>query len=760
VIKVESDESKLNEDEVKIVRTSSTFDCGGRCPFSVHVKNGKIIRIEGDNLVGEEDQLRTCLRCRAIRHHIYSPERILYPMKRDGPKGSGKYKRVSWDEALDEIADKMIQIKEKYGNGAFFTQLSGGYIGAFHSPPLAMIRLFYAYGGACIHHGNVSSEGAVWACMATYGPPTKPGTPPGSPFVGHGREDMSNSKLIVLLGWDPARMISGSDAIYNLIKAHEKGIKIISINPRYSDTDIACADDWIPIIPGTDTAMMAAWANVMIKENLHDQAFLDKYTHGFDKFKEYVMGQEDGIEKTPEWAEKICGIPAEKIREVAREYATTKPACLMDCQGPARSARGEQYIRMAITMSAMTGNIGKSGGSACGGLMGIPMAHMFFGPMVPPSQMNLVEINHPGKKRTGGSVNLQDRLITKVHSNKMFHAMLKGKSGGYPFDIKFLWAAGNDFLNQLGNINASIEGLKNLEYQVSNELFMTPQARYADMILPVTSVMERNDIGRPWPSGPYFVYMNKAIEPMGECKSDVEITELIAEKLGIENFKHLEDERVLRQFVRKTPDIKKHKVDYAKYKEDGIWRMPQDEPYVAFKKQIEEPELYPFNTPSGKIEIYSQRVADVGDPDLPPIPKYLSHWEDRFDPLYEKYPLQMISPHPKNRVHSELNEVDWLREVVPQRAWINPVDAEARGIKMGDEIYVWNDRGILATEAWVTKRIVTGAIAIPEGAWFTPDEKGIDRGGCPNTLTKDEYSPGGASALKTCLVQVGKESPR
>ncbi|MHA1467304.1 MAG: molybdopterin-dependent oxidoreductase, partial [Promethearchaeota archaeon] len=265
---MQNDEVQPNEDDVKIIRTSSTFDCGGRCPLLVHVKNGKIIRIEGDNLVGEEDQLRTCLRCRALRHHIYSPKRILYPMKRDGPKGSGKYKRVSWDEALDEIADKMIQIKEKYGNSAFFTQLSGGYIGAFHSPPLAMIRLFYAFGGAGIHYGNVSSEGAVWACMATYGPPTKPGTPPGSPFVGHGREDMLNSKLIILLGWDPARMISGTDSVYNLIKAHEKGIKVISINPRYSDTDIACADEWIPIIPGTDTAMMAAWANVMIKENL------------------------------------------------------------------------------------------------------------------------------------------------------------------------------------------------------------------------------------------------------------------------------------------------------------------------------------------------------------------------------------------------------------------------------------------------------------------------------------------------------------
>ncbi len=747
---MESKDIKPNDDEVKIIRTTSSFDCGGRCPLLMHVKNGKIIKIEGDDLVGDEEQLRTCLRCRALRHHIYSPERILYPLKRDGPKGSGKFKRVSWDEAMTEIAENLIKVKEKYGNGSIFMSMSGGYIGAFHSPPIAMVRALMPFGGFSMHHGNVSSEGAVWACLTSYG----------NVFVGHTRDDLPNSKLIILLGWDPARMISGTDAIYNLVKAHEKGTKIISINPRYSDTDIAVADEWIPIIPGTDSAMMAAWANVMIKENLQDQAFLDKYTVGFDKFKEYVMGDEDGIEKTPEWAEKICGVPAQKIRDLAREYATTKPACLMDCQGPARSARGEQYIRMAITMTTMTGNIGKHGGSACGGLMGTPYAHLFFGPMIPPSKRNAVEENFPGKKSVGGGINLQDRLIVRVHSNRMFDAMLKGKAGGYPFDIKFYWGNNNNFLNQLGDCNASVKGLKNLDYQVACELFMTPQARYADMILPVTSVMERQDITRPWPSGPYFMYINRAIERMGECKSDVEISELLAEKLGIEDFKHLDEDKVIRRWIRNVKDIKAHGVDYKKYKEDGIWRIPLKEPHVAFKKEIEDPENHPFKTPSGKIEIYSQRVADIGDPDLPPIPKYLSHWEDRYDPLYEKYPLQMISPHPKNRVHSELAEVDWLQEVLPQRAWINTVDAEARGIKMGDEIYVWNDRGILATEAWVTKRIVKGVIAIQEGAWYTPDEKGIDRGGCPNTLTKAEYSPGGASALKTCLVQVDKESPR
>jgi len=746
---MQNEEINSNDNEVKFVRTTSAFDCGGRCPLKFHVKNGKIIRVEGDDLVDEENQLRTCVKCRALRKHIYHPERLKYPMKRVGPKGEGKFERISWDEALDEIAEKLKYTKEKYGNEAIFLPMSGGYIGAYHHPVVAMIRLFTHFGGYSSHHGNISSEGAVWATQAQYM----------SPFVGHSREDMLNSKLIILWGWNPARMNSGTDTIYYLVKAHEKGAKVISINPKYSDTDVVVADQWIPIVPGTDVAMMVAMANVMITENLHDQSFLDKYTVGFDKFKEYVMGQEDGVEKTPEWAEKICKVPAETIRELAREYATTKPAALMDCQGPARSAMGGQYNRGAMTLSAMTGNVGRKGGAACGGLMGIPMAHMFFGPFIMPPSRNPVEENHPDRISVRGSVNLQHRLRTRVHSNNMFDQILEGKEGGYPYDIKFGWFAGNNFLNQLGNTNRNAEALKKLDYMVSVELFMTPTARYADIILPTTSIAERSDLTRPWPSGPYFGYMNKAIEPIGECKHDITIAELLAEKLGIEDFKKVDETRQLKKFWRGTMDIKKNISDYEKYKEDGIWRVKLDEPYVAFKKQIEDIENNPFKTPSGKIEIYSQKVADVNDPNMPPIPKYLSTWEDRFDPLTEKYPLQMLSPHPKIRVHSELYHVEWLKEVEPHRCWINSADAEPRGIKTGDLLYVHNDRGILSIEARVTERIIPGVILIHEGAWYTPDEEGIDRGGNPNTLTKNAYSPDGACCLKTCLVQVSKDKP-
>lgn len=731
------------EDSIKIVRTSSAFDCGGRCPLKFHVEEGKIIRIEGDD-AEEPQQLRTCLRCRALRHYVYNSERLMYPLKRIGPKGNGEFKQITWDEALDEIANKLNEVKEKYGNESIFLVSGGGYLGALHDGTYAMMRLLTQYGGYSTHYGNVSSEGAVYATKAMYG----------SPFVGHSREDLLNSKLIILWGWDPARMISGTDTIYNLVKAKEAGIKIVAIDPRYHDTAALLAEQWIPIYPGTDTAMMVAMAHVIIRENLQDQAFLDKYTLGFEKFKEYVMGDEDGIPKTPEWAEKITSVPAETIINLAREYATTKPAALMDCQGPARSEMGNIYNRGAITLSAMTGNIGKHGGSAAGGLMGIPYGHMFFGARVPPPYKNPVEAK---AKSVRGSLNLQDRFITRCHTNKIFDAIMKGKEGGYPFDIKFAWFANNNFLNQLGNTNKSAEALKKLDYMVSAEIFLTPTARYADIILPVTTIAEKSDITRPWPSGPYFIFNNQAIEPLGECKSDIRIAEELADKLGVEDFeKYPKVDKILKALVRMPADTRKNIRNFKKYKEDGIHRLTIEEPYVAFKKQIEDPENNPFQTPSGRIEIFSKRIAELNDPKNPPVPKYINTREDKFDPLTEKYPLQVISPHPPNRVHSELYLVDWLREVEPHRVWINSIDAEKRDIKTGDLVLVYNHRGKILIPAWVTERIIPGVISIYEGAWYDPDEDGIDRGGCVNVLTDDSYAPGGASALKTCLAEVKK----
>ncbi len=727
--------------DVKIVRTTSTFDCGGRCPLKLHVKDNLILRVEGDD-IAEPEQLRTCLRCRALRQYVHHAQRLMYPLKRIGKRGEGKFERISWDEALETLAGQLTRVKETYGNEGIFLATGGGYLAGLHNGGFAAQRLMNQFGGCVTHYGNISSEGAVWASLTQYG----------SVMVGHSREDLLNSKLVILWGWDPARMISGTNTMYHVIRARENGARVIAIDPRYHDTAATVADEWIPILPGTDTAMMVAMANVMIRENLVDQPFLDRYTVGFNRFKEYVLGHEDGVEKTPQWAAEICGVETDTIIRLAREYAGTKPAALMDCQGPARSAMGEQYNRCAATLSAMTGNVGRPGGSACGGLMGIPVGHMFRMSAIPPGK-NPFEQDGPNVK---GTLDIRMRVIKRIHINKIFDAVLEGKQGGYPADIKLMWSMCNNYLNQTGNSNKAARALQKLEFFCAQELFMTAQARYADLLLPVTSAAERSDLTRPWPSGPYFTFMNRALEPLGECKSDLDIVSELAERLGFEGFNpHTEDEW-LKLFVDLNPEYQQHIKDYEKFRKDGIHRVKLDEPIIAFKEQIDDIEKNPFPTPSGKIEIFSQRVADLNKTDTPPIPKYMPTPEDRHDSLFEKYPLQLLTPHPKNRVHSELYMVPWLREVEEHRAWINPVDAEPRGIKDGDEIYVFNDRGKVAIKAWLTERIIPGVVCIFEGAWYNPDKDGIDRGACANTLTKDAYSGGGAAVLNTSLVEVEK----
>ncbi|MFC1864513.1 molybdopterin-dependent oxidoreductase [Chloroflexota bacterium] len=728
-------------DVVEITRTASTFNCGGRCPLRLHISGGTIVRVEGDDAEGAE-QLRSCLRCRALRHWVYHPDRLKYPMKRAGCKGEGAFERITWDEALETIARQLKHVKQTYGNSSIFLS-GGGYNGALHAGRAALGRLLAMFGGYTTRYGNISTEGCLWASQVTYG----------TTLVGNSRDDLLNSRLIILWGWDPVRIIHGTDTIGNLIKAREAGIRIICIDPRYHDTAALLADQWIPIRPGTDTAMMVSMAYTMIQDDLYDKAFLDRYTVGFDRFSDYVLGKEDGVKKTPAWAEEITGVPAETIERLAREYATKKPAALMDCYGPARSAMGEQFNRCAITLTAMTGNIGRHGGNAAGGLMRIPLGNVHITRM--PAVKNPVEANAPSTRNT---IDLKARLVYNIHTSKIFDAFLAGKAGGYPANIKIAWFAGGNYLNQYGNTNKGVKALASLNFFVVSELFMTPTAKFADILLPVTTFAEHNDLTGPWTSGPYVTFSNKAIKPVGECKSDLEIARELSIKLGFDDFDTLSEEEWLRKSAidpEGTP-IR----GYARFKRDGIVRIRLAEPLVAFKKQIDNLETNPFSTPSGRIEIYSQRVADLNNPLCPPIPKYFSLGEDRNHPLMQKYPLQLISPHAKNRVHSSLYNVDWLREIEPHRMWMNPVDADARSVSDGDLVYVFNDRGKLSITAWVTERIIPGVICIFEGAWYDPDEEGIDRGGCANVLTDDTYTAGGACALNTVLVQVSKEKDK
>lgn len=723
------------EGNEKVVITSCSHDCGGSCILLVHVKDGVITRIEADD--GEEPQLRACLRGRAYRQRVYAPDRLKFPMKRVGERGEGKFERISWDEALDTVARELKRVKNTYGNAAIMHMWSAGSRSQLHGKWLVQ-RLLNEFGGATEWWGGASNEGQIFAAMATFG----------DIYTSNTRDDLPNSRLIILWGWNPADSIWTTNTSYFLAKAREAGARVIAIDPKFTSSGAVFADQWIPIRPGTDAAMLIAMAYVIIKENLQDQRFIDTYTFGFEKYRDYVLGREDSVPKTPAWAEAITGVPASTIEKLAREYATTKPAALFSAYAPGRSAMGEQYHRAAYVLAAMTGNTGKPGACAGGGRSYPSHDRMH----APPAKPNPVDVAAPPRKYAIDSA-FGGTSGARVHSSKIFDAILKGKAGGYYADIKLLWATDCNLLNQRPNINKGIQALKSLEFIVVSEQFMTPTARFADILLPINTFMERNDVYKPWGGSPYYFFMNKAIDSLHESRSDVEICRELAPRLGIYDYDSTEktEEQWLREIVEVCEDLP----DYESFKKKGIHWVFQ-EPHIAFKKEIQDPKNHPFKTPSGKIEIYSNILAEMNNPEIPPIPKYFKGWEGPSDPLREKYPLQLVTSHYKLRAHSTYDNIPWMRELEPQVVWINLEDARARGIKDGGKVRVFNNRGEMVITAKVTERIMPGVVDIPEGAWFDPDENGIDRGGCPSILANDEHSPGGSFASNTALVQVAK----
>jgi len=724
------------QSNVTVVPTGCCHDCGGRCVLKAHVKDGKIIRFETDN--GEEPQIRACLRGRAYRQRVYSSDRLKYPLRRSGERGEGKFERISWDEALDTVASELARIKETYGNSAILLASGDGNQGLLHgSGPVAQMLLHF--GGFTRTWGSASYEGTLFASMATYG----------TIATGNTRDDLLNSRLIIMWGWNPANTIQDPGTSLYLARAREKGIKIVAVDPRYTDSAAIFAHQWIPIRPGTDAAMLIAMAYIIITENLENQVFIDKYTVGFDKYRDYILGKEDGVAKTPQWAEIITTVPAEVIANLAREYATKKPAALVAGWGPARAAMGEQFSRAANVLTAITGNIGIHGGYAAGFMRAYYSRERrgLRGPS------NAVEEGAPPRKdslyKLRGGTNPNS---ARIHSAKIFDAILRGRVGGYPADIKMAYVVAGNYINQNPNTRRGAEAFKSLEFIVVHEQLMTPTAKFGDIVLPVNTFMERSDIAPPWLGAPYYIYLNKAIDSLYESKSDLEISRELSRRLGIpQAFGNETEDELLRALAATREDI----ADCEAMKRDGVLKIKIPEPIVSFKQQIEDPEHNPFPTLSGKIEIYCEHLAEMDNPVIPPIPKYISHWENYDDPLAVKYPLQLLTTHYKTRAHSTWHNVPWMREIEPHSVWINTVDAEGRGIKDGDLVDVYNDRGRIRIPAKVTERIMPGVVNVSEGAWYDPDEEGVDHGGCANVLTNDEQSPGGAVSMNTALVQVG-----
>ncbi|WP_318377787.1 selenate/tellurate reductase subunit YnfE [Enterobacter sp.] len=758
----------------KTVWGACSVNCGSRCALRLHVRDDEVYWVEtdntGDDIYGNH-QVRACLRGRSMRRRINHPDRLNYPMKRVGKRGEGKFERISWDEALNTIAQNLKGVVEKYGNEAVYINYSSGIVGGNitrSSPSASLVaRLMSLYGGFLGQYGTYSTAQIACAMPYTYGS-----------NEGNSTSDIENSQLVVMFGNNPAETrMSGGGITWFLEQARERSnARMIVIDPRYTDTAAGREDEWVPIRPGTDAALVAGLAWVLISENMVDQPFLDKYCVGYDEktlpagapanshYKAYILGQgDDGIAKTPQWAAQITGIPAEKIVQLAREISRAKPAYICQGWGPQRQANGELTSRAIAMLPILTGNVGINDGNsgARESTYTLTIERM-------PVPENPVKTQISCFSWTDAIARGEEMTATR-----------DGVRGKDKLDvpIKFIWNyAGNAITNQHSDINKTHDILQDeskCEMIVVIENFMTSSAKYADILLPDLMTLEQEDIIPNDYAGNmgYLIFIQPATSPKFERKPIYWILSEVAKRLSPDLHQRFTEGRTQEEWLKylyakmlaKDPLLP----SYDELKKMGIYkRKDPNGHFVAYKKFRDDPEANPLKTPSGKIEIYSSKLAEIAanwelakDEVISPLPVYASTFEGWDSADRKQFPLQLFGFHYKARTHSTYDNIDVLKAACRQEVWLNPIDAQKRGIANGDMVRVFNGRGEVRIAAKVTPRIMPGVSAMGQGAWHNADMTGdrVDHGACVNTLTTHRPSPlAKGNPQHTNLVQIEK----
>lgn len=760
----------------KTVWSACVVNCGSRCPLRLQVKDGVMVRVLPDD-TGDDTlmnrSIRACVRGRNMRQRVYNPDRIKKPLKRvaGAKRTEGRFEEISWDEALDLLAEKLKYTYDTYGPESVYKNYGSGvwnahigYSGGWH-------RLFNLLGGHLGYYGNYSYLQISQCTRYFYG--TLDEQPSNSI-----EDAIENSKLLVLWGNNPQETrMSGGGVTFTTAMAKKNGLKIIVVDPRYSDSASVLADEWIALRPGTDTALIAGMIHVMLAEKLQDQAFLDKYCVGFDEhtlpkgappnssYRSYIEGKGyDKVEKTPDWASAITGVPANQIRKFARELAQAKPANITQGWGPQRHAHGENQANAIHLLACVTGNVGLPGGGT-GGRDGYywPITQWLDDGANPVtteiSCYKWTDAIERGPEMTAlaDGVRGRDRLKTGIKF-MVFYGSAMGSS-------------------QHGDINRTrqiLDDESKCEFIVGMDNQMTSTMKLCDLVLPDTTTSERWDLVPSEYCGDmaYEIMCEQAIQPLYESRTAIDVTTALAERLGVgkafaQGKRTTED--WARELQAKNRKAFPHLPEFEKLRELGVYRYLNPEGLtVALKSFRADPKANPLGTPSGKIEIYSAQLAELastwefpeglpGD-EITPIPIHVATRESAEEArTNQQYPLQCIGHHYKGRTHSTYGNLANNVEAHPQKVWINTRDAAERGISTDDQVRVFNDRGQIQTRALVTPRIVPGAISVPQGAWVRFDDKGVDHGGAVNVLTSLHPTPlAKGNGQHTALVQVEK----
>jgi len=671
-------------------------------------------------------------------------------------RGQEPFVEVPWDEALDLLAGELKRVKETYSNRAIF---GGSYgwssAGRFHHAQSQVKRFLNCFGGF-VRHQDSYSLGAARVLM---------------PHIVASMEELmamhtrwevlaKDCKLFVTFGGVPhknAQINAGGATLHHvkggLYGMREAGVRFVNVTPTAEDLDNGGAVEWLAIRPNTDAALMLALCHTLLAENLHDRAFLDRYTVGFDKFAATLKG------KDAAWAEKITGIPAHRIVTLAREMAATR-TMLSIGWSLQRSHHGEQPFWALVTLACMLGQIGLPGGGFGVGygpvnLMGSPHPR-YSGPTLP-----------QGKNPVPDFIPVARFTDMLLHPGERFD--YNGKSHVYP-DIRLIyWAGGNPYHHHQ-DLNRLRQAWRKPDTIVFHEQFWTPAAKMADFVLPATTSLERDDIGYGTRE-PYVIAMKKAREPLGESRDDYEIFNGLAKRLGVDGA-HSEGHT-------STQDWLSHLYEEARVKsaKAGVTLPPYQEFWEAGIAEAKgesrdpvmlaafraDPEKNKLKTPSGKFEIFSETIASFGYDDCPGHATWLEPIEWLGAKTAERYPLHMLSDQPADKLHSQLDHSPHARATKikgRQPITLHPDDATARGIAAGDLVRVFNDRGACLAAARLSDRIRRGVVRLSTGAWFDPADAGsnrpLEKHGNPNALTLDI----GASKLsqgciaQTCLVEI------
>lgn len=619
---------------------------------------------------------------------LYAEDRIKTPLIRTGNRGSGKFRQATWEEALDTTVGMLEKIREKYGQTSLLWMGGAGACrGVLHNTLFLSLRFLGLFGGFTHMTGSYSSTAANFVTPPTFG----------TRYVGLDPATLLNSGLVILWGANISVTRFGCELENYLKKLKGLGVPIIVIDPRKSKTVQKLATELIPIYPGTDSAMMAAVLHVLLEENLIDRAFLQRYTTGFAEFESYISGDSDGITKTPAWAEKICGTPADTIRDFALRYGNTKPAALIPGLSIQRTLGGEEAYRMAFVLQAATGNTGVPGGSSGGSVWGT----------LPPPRMQFISFP-----------DISSQPSLPVY--KWADAIIEGTRGGYPTDIKAVYSVGQNYVNQGSDIQKNIKAFEKLEFAVSHEVFMTPTARYCDVILPSTTFLEREDV--IYGSGNYLLYSRKVVEPLYESRNDYDIFCELARRLGFyDKFSENRSADEWLEFLLQKSEVE----DIEAFRSNGLY-LGRDQNRVGLAEYIKDPAANPLDTPSGKIELSAAASSAKGFPNHPVC---------RITEPSADYPLRLITPHCLVRINSTCSNLAWTEKLERKALWIHPDDAKKRGTTDGDMVRISSPQGHMLIAAYVTADIHAGVVCLSQGRWVRFNESGDEIGGSPNILT-------------------------